>query len=131
MRRLVLALMIALLPLRGWVGDAMAMEMAAATLGQPAAVMGSGVGYAHGLEPTANVDADNAMHADCPGHAASHDGDPQATSDCGTCAACHAVALASSFPQLEPSTLASARPPSATPRFASAERTLGIKPPIS
>jgi len=131
MRRLVLALMIALLPLRGWVGDAMEMEMASVTMHLPVSVMESGASSDHGSQPAADSDTDNALHADCPGHAASPDGDAQTVPDCGTCAACHAVALASSFPHVEPATLPAVQPPSVDPHYASAERALGIKPPIS
>lgn len=134
MRRLVIVLMIALLPLRGLVGDAMAMEMAAATLEQPAQAIEAGAVYTHGSKATADFDTENAAHADCPGHADSPTETAQASSDCGTCAACqicHAVALAPSFPHLAPAPLSAERPPTAGPDFASADRAQGIKPPIS
>jgi len=125
MRVLFLALMIALLPLRGWVGDAMAMDMAAAA-----------------LEPAG-------MASDCPGHAA-----PQATpadrpagmeqgtdpaeshagtdcSHCGACQICHSVALTPMALPLAAAALPAVVPTSSTRQPASAERTPGFKPPIS
>lgn len=134
MRRLAIALMIALLPLRGWVGDAMAMEMAAATLEQPAQATGLGAVHTHDSRTAADFDAQTAMHADCPGHADSHAETAQTSSNCGSCAACqicHAVALAPSLPHLAPGPMSAERPPTAGPDFASADRAQGIKPPIS
>ena len=134
MRRLAIALMIALLPLRGWVGDAMAMEMAAATLEQPAQAIESGAVHTHDSRFAADLDTQAAMHADCPGHADSHAETAQTSSNCGSCAACqicHAVALAPSFPHLAPAPLSAERPRTAGPDFASADRAQGIKPPIS
>ena len=74
MRALVIALMIALLPLRGWVGDAMAQQLAVAS------VQGS--------------HAAPAQHADCALHgepavvdASDHGG------NCGDCQVCHTMAM--------------------------------------
>ncbi len=117
MRFLVLALMIALLPLRGWVGEVMATEMAFEV-------------------PKALLEAKNtktaAMH-DCEGHAKADEA-TQTDSHCDVCPACqacHTVALS----HLE-THAASLAPPAALPhspaaQFASAVAALGQKPPIS
>lgn len=114
--------MIVLLPLRGWVGDAMAMEM---EMMAPATAQ---------AEPASDMHTDMAMMDDCPGHAAAHDGAQAKTVDCNTCTVCqicHAVALTPSVPYLAPAPLPASRPPAVAPHFASAERAPGFKPPIS
>jgi hypothetical protein len=118
MRVLFLALMIALLPLRGWVGDAMAMDMAAAA-----------------LEPAG-------MASDCPGHADRQAGTERGTdhaeshagtdcSHCTACQICHSVALTPMALPLAAAALPAVAPTSSTRQPASAERTPGFKPPIS
>jgi hypothetical protein len=54
MRHLVLALMIALLPLRGWVGDAMATQMASSSI-----AIESRAARAHEMAATASFDHQN------------------------------------------------------------------------
>ncbi len=155
MRHLLLALMIVLLPLRGWVGDAMATQMAAGVAGpatqhfpdggQPASDAEVMVDHDHvsATEPHASHSltahtAVQAMH-DCDGHASQ---DVQGTVDsasthddpcnnCEACQACHTVAL-SSVPELqdvffETPVLADRLLTS----YTSASLTLGQKPPIS
>lgn len=133
MRVLLLALMIALLPLRGWVGDVMAMELA------------------HQPQPAAHHSADHGARAPChegqaalahphgpaplvaAAQGASHD-HGQATGEHGHCTACeicHSVALTAMLPQLPAAVLPAAIPASGQPLYASAERALGDKPPIS
>jgi len=134
MRHFVLALMIALLPLRGWVGDAMAMEIAAGTLTESVSALESDEHHARPARVDAALDAANAIHADCPGHAPAPDGTPYASSDCKTCAdcqICHSVALTPSLPQLASAAVSAVQPLAAAPLFASAERAPGFKPPIS
>jgi hypothetical protein len=120
MHRWFLLVLIALLPLRGWVADGMAVQM----LGQRTAAVAAAQHHAAG--------ADCAQHAGMEaagGHqqAAAHD-------DCPTCASCQAcsavvVLLGSSIA----ATLAfGTQPPLLEPRrFASAERAPAFKPPIS
>ena len=128
MRLLFVALMIVLLPLRGWVGDAMAMTPEAHAM--PASHPGH--------MPAAHADL-----ADCHGQAdmahAEH-GNPEAhdahaaTSDCGSCSACqicHSVALAPMLPVFAADVQPASAPQSATRELASAERAPGYKPPIS
>jgi len=134
MRHFVLALMIALLPLRGWVGDAMAMEIAAETLEESVLAIESVASNAHSARADAISDAKNTMHPECPDHVASPDDTPHAASDCNTCAdcqICHSVALTPTLPQLAPAAVPAAQPQTAARLFASAERAPGFKPPIS
>jgi cytochrome c553 len=117
MRAFVIALMIALLPLRGWVGDAMAAQMAL-PLVQAAAHAG-------------------ASHVDCPLHGASAQMD-QAQDDgtdqdgaCTVCQACHTLALEASAPSSAIQDPARIVASIAAPDFASADRALSVKPPIA
>lgn len=126
MRHLFVAFMIALLPLRGWVGDAMAAQMTNAALAQ------TGVASHHAMH---DAPVDMALHADCAGHHDSHTDDHQASSqgDCGTCTACqicHSVALTLPVPQHAPGHPSSVQPQTAHPQFTSVERAPGVKPPI-
>lgn len=126
MRHLVLALMIVLLPLRGWVGDVMATEMASSV--------------AVHLQTAPQALDDHAQQSqvaqavpDCAGHATAQDS-PEGDTHCATCTvcqACHTVALlpepAHSAAVLSPPAL----PYSPAAAFASAHVALGQKPPIS
>jgi len=140
MRVLLLALMIALLPLRGWVGDAMAMEMVAATLQQPEIAINSVAYHQDMARETAQFEAPHEamVHADCPGHAAMTDAPADSqhqadAADCATCAACqicHTVALTPIPLQIASTTLPTVQPQASSHHFASAERAPGFKPPI-
>ncbi|WP_332739501.1 hypothetical protein [Hydrogenophaga sp.] len=119
MRHWFLVLMIALLPLRGWMGDAMAVEM----LTQPThATMASMAMDEHG----ADHDHD---HCACDEHTASAEdvGDHQHNA----CDVCNVPALAMTMPalQIPPMVHSQLAPPAE--RFASSEAQRGIKPPIS
>ena len=131
MRCLLVALMIVLLPVRGWVGNAMALDMAAQQVLMAQAVAPSPLAF----------NAESPMPADCPMHA-------QATADaageasqttgagahcngCNTCQLCLALA---SFTWIDPPTgvfTASAAPLLSGLRFSSAESVSNLKPPIS
>lgn len=143
MRTLFFALMIALLLLRGWVGDAMTNSMALAPL-QPShpaselrqlAVKTAATAAAHTADeaahPTAHPTAPDAA-PDCAGHATAND-DAAAThcQSCDACQACHSVALTP--PAASPSAAFNprAQPPAKAARFASADAVPGQKPPIS
>jgi len=131
MRVLVLALMIALLPLRGWVGEAMAGQMAAQQLiaiksgAQTPDSMGAGAGFS----------SQTAMQAmpDCPGPMA--EADPATNADaCACCNHCQvwSTAALQAEPGLPPGPAAPhARPATRAERFASAPAIQAIKPPIS
>lgn len=121
MRYVVFAILIALLPLRSWAGDAMAIQMAAQTIPATAA-------------------SPNSEHADCMEHAAmaddgaTHDKAPTADGHCNTCAACQACsAVALVFPDtaVALAALHHSVPQWTAVRFTSADRALGQKPPIS
>ena len=116
MRRWLLLLIVLLLPLRGWMGEAMAAEMRAQHHAQPpAAVSQSAAG-------------------DCAGH---HDqaADPQAadTHDaaCAACQACSTLALAFGQPAVPAAPYGAAPLVPMAVAFASAEPGSTDKPPIS
>ena len=134
--------MIVLLPLRGWTSDAMATEMAAPTLVHQLVLGHSGgagvqanaaasLTHVHGTSVPAGAPM---ATADCIGHAGSSNSastDASHCASCVVCQACYSVALvlprfdigiAFTSPVLLLSDAAS---------FTSAERALGLKPPIS
>lgn len=137
MRTLLLALMIALLPIRGWLGDAMAIEMAQHTLPAAAVVaeeaaqahcheaMEAGHGDHAGMDTTAHHDhEDSSTNSD-------HGTDHQGCGACTACQVCHTVALGG-IPLIDIVHGAPQAPPAAhADRFASAEPVPGLKPPIS
>lgn len=143
MRTLLLALMIALLPIRGWLGDAMAVEMAKHSLPEAVSVAGAATeAHCHeameagdhsgmAMQMSAGTDMpDPLAHA-------THDTHDDAGADhqgCGTCTACqvcHTVALGG-MPRVDTVHGAPQAPPAAhASRFASAEPAQGLKPPIS
>lgn len=143
MRYFLIALMIVLLPLRGWTSDAMATEMAAPTLVHQLVVGHSGGGglqanaaasptHVHGTSVPAG--APPMATADCIGHAGSPDPastDASHCASCVVCQACYSVALV--LPRFD-SGIAFTSPVlllSDAASFTSAERALGLKPPIS
>lgn len=123
MRHLLLALLIAMLPIRSWMGDAMAVAMLAApahTMGQTA----SGTGHAMGNDHA--MDSEHTMTGD---HADMQDSGSEHTHK--SCEVCNGPAMALSIPAVP--TLAPEHRMLVTPaeRFASSEPHRGIKPPIS
>ncbi|MDW5443498.1 hypothetical protein [Polaromonas sp. SM01] len=139
MRHLLLVLMIVLLPLRGWVGDVMATEMAAPRLVQVQAAMetvadhadtaGASTHFYHASAPLAAAQAT----PDCAGHDAG-DSAPSSDAHCASCAlcqACHIVALSPPAAQALPVLSPFMPPHSPVASFASADTALGQKPPIS
>ncbi len=123
MRAVFLALLIALLPLRGWVGDVMAMERVA-----PAAPAAHHMHHdgASDCEHTP-TDMGHAMadaHADEPQTAA------QDCSGCTACQICHSAALAPVLLHVPVPRLALLAPQARLPQDMSAERAPGFKPPI-
>ena len=137
MRTLLLALMIALLPIRGWLGDAMAVEMVrhslpAASLvaeeASPASVAADA--HCHETMEAADSGMDAMAHHD-DGSSTNHGTDHQGCGTCTVCQVCHTVALGGT-PLIDIVHGAPQAPPAArTARFASAEPVLGLKPPIS
>ena len=137
MRLLLVALMIALLPLRGWMGNAMAVDMALqqVVMTQSAA---SGKTLVSGRDAALATPA--AMPEDCPMSAQQQGGgsvkdgqadETAASCNCNSCELC--LALASlTFPLMATASFTShAEPPSHGTCFSSAERVFSLKPPIS
>lgn len=139
MRTLLFLLMIAMLPLRGWVGDAMATEMAMMKVQHQQAhhaehAHQSGEAGTNGEETMqAMASGASSMH-DCEGHA-STTAEPSVNRDhCETCAACqvcHTVALSATAPAPGLNFFPVSVPSADTTQFASAEAALRQKPPIS
>jgi hypothetical protein len=154
MRTLLLALMIALLPIRGWLGDAMAVEMvrhslpAASLVAEASPAKAAADAHCHEAMEAADGGMDTMAH-----HAGAHDDGSNSNSNsnsnssssnnndhgtdhqgCGTCTVCqvcHTVALGGT-PLIDTVHSAPQAPPAAhAARFASAEPAPGLKPPIS
>lgn len=133
--------MIILLPLRGWMGDAMAMEMA---LGSAASITTKTIAnYPYSTADTGTFHINNSgISAPCPGHMdltlapVTHDEQPQdaSTDDhcatCGVCQICHTVAVTVSPPFLQSKLSPHILRPVSGMQFASAPSAPGIKPPI-
>ena len=142
MRHLLLALLIALLPLRGWVGDAMATQMAAGQLQHPSAQAEVQAAHSHeeemarahtGHHGEAAVQASQTLH-DCAEQTADNSSTHSSDGHCETCAACqacHTVALSPAAPGPVAVFSAPTLPRPAADQFASADAALGQKPPIS
>jgi hypothetical protein len=145
-RRPFFFLLIALLLLRGWIGEAMATDMAATWL-QPAQSATKTIAAhaheywaeAHFYHQTANSGAAHATHGagamagDCADQPL--DGAAQAAGGhCGVhaaCQACYTLAPTAAAVQLAPVFSALTRPGDAASRFASADAATSQKPPIS
>ena len=140
MRRSLFILLITLLLLRGWVGDAMATDMAAGMLKGPlqhpqaATEMVAARAHDTGAEAHFHADSVAAKTApDCAGHAsgdASHAADTHCES-CSACQACHTVALSVGTHSATPDVHARLLPLHGAALFASADAALRQKPPIS
>jgi hypothetical protein len=139
MHRWLLLLMIALLPLRGWVGDAMAGEMIAQQMGGAQQATSHARAMHVAAQPPHERDHQG---RDCMEHAQTPSGDSGATkgerqgevSPCSTCASCQACSSPALTLGVETGStrgFAPPRPPSAAARFASADPAPGLKPPIS
>jgi hypothetical protein len=137
MRYLVVALMIVLLPLRGWAADTMATKMASSVVAIESESAGANIAKV-AAESDHKNQASETPHAapDCHEQMAGHpDAENAANSDhCGTCQACqacHSVALSASLSDV--TTAFTSHHLSVTRAFAftSAAPALGQKPPIS
>jgi hypothetical protein len=116
MRVFVLALAILLLPLRGWLGDAMALQM---------------VPQHQAPTTTETVHQGHAGHADAEGHEALAAAPPDCQTTCTHCQLCHSVAM-TVWPAVPLLGEAPRHAPAFEPvAFASAEPARGFKPPIS
>lgn len=139
MRHLILALMIALLPLRGWVGDVMATDMASAKAAhlqgatEIVAVHAHGEGDSDHFYPSSTEQAALQPAPDCVGHGAG-ESSPMADGHCESCPACQAcntVALSPLSANTAAIYIPPALPHSPAAQFDSAVSALGQKPPIS
>jgi hypothetical protein len=136
MRHLLFAVLIALLLLRGWVGDAMATQMAAGQLQHQATQVAAEAGHLHEdveMAHTGHGTEAPALH-DCAEQPADSGNSQSADGHCETCAACqacHTVALSPAAPGAMPHFSALALPRPAADSFASADASLRQKPPIS
>jgi len=143
MRRWLLIFMILLLPLRGWVGAAMAAQM----VQQPTAASASATdGHAHG-HAREGADAPVHDHGQAPGaahecdHGPAHEsaagGAAQPTTDhgdcptCASCQICSTVALSAGVWPHGPARFSHPRPQAVQPSYSSVEPTLAFKPPRS
>ena len=118
-RYLLIALMIVLLPLRGWAGDIMAVDMAATTVMQ-AKMVGA-------TDETRKA----AMPADCimQPQAPSADGAAHCCS-CETCELCLAVASLTTAPWVSSPLTRHSSPLALSASFTSAASAANLKPPI-
>lgn len=140
MRRWLLLVMIMLLPVRGWVGDAMAGQMLQQRTHAVMAAEAQGAHHgphraAHDCDEhrgavvaaTTEVAADVAIAA-----SAAAEAPPAAGGDCPTCASCQvcsSVGLSPSVPLLPGASLSQALPHTDAPSLASAEQAIAFKPP--
>ena len=113
MRSVVLVFMIALLPLRMWAADGMAIRMA------------------HGEPPAVAAAAAQPMPADCPMAAGDAGGDAQGAGS--HCASCHLCASVAGLPPVAPGLLGVLGGPPLSPldECASASIAPDLRPPIS
>lgn len=123
MRRWLLLLMILLLPLRGWVGDALAGEM----LRQHVAAEAR-------QDPGGHHEVRVAHGHDCDEHgtAAQAQAQPVQLGDCATCASCQVCSAVALWPLAPPAVLASLsqpQPHGGEPACTSAEPAHAFKPP--
>lgn len=130
MRHLVFALLIALLPLRGWVGDAMALAQPIAHASGAVVLMDhhTAVGDApHNAAAAHDTTQEHAVSG-CGNHATA---DADAHSTCSACDVCNGPALVWTPAVAATPTWPHSRVALASARFTSCEPQPGIKPPIS
>jgi hypothetical protein len=126
MRRFIFILMIALLPLRGWMGEAMATEMAAINFIATQAI---------NTPANADLVAENSM-SDCDLHKSktaditSDTANTATKSSCTHCQACHAAGLVSTVHITSFDKVHYAQPLAQASQFASASIAHSQKPPI-
>jgi hypothetical protein len=130
MHRFIFILMIVLLPLRGWMGEAMATEMAAINLATINSVAINSVAtQAINTPATAKLSDENSMH-DCDMHQTKTLDNKSAKSLCNHCQACHATGLISTVQIHSFDKVQYAQPLAQTNQFTSASIAHSQKPPI-
>jgi hypothetical protein len=142
MRRWLLILMVVLLPLRAWVGEAMAAQVAQQQMAGTSATDRHAHGdaheraaaYVHGHEHAPGA-ADECDHGSAPEAAAGDTVQPTTGhGDCPTCASCQicsTVALSAAAWPHSPDRFSHPRPQALQPSYSSVEPTLAFKPPRS
>jgi len=133
MRRWLLVLLVALLPLRGWAAEAMADQMLAQQLGAMESIAAQH--HSTRAEGKNHQDHGEAM-ADCHGQAAAAEPqEPLAGADlcasCLQCQVCSSVALQPATVCLAVFAALPQAPDAGAVRFASAPTALALKPPIA
>ena len=122
--------MICLLPLRGWAGQTMAVDMAVQQLAHVAASAPVALG-SHIAGPMGAMPEDCPMHAEASGTPKNLPASSPACSGCDTCELCLAIA-SFAVPQFEAMPFSPGAAPAAVPHgFFSADRASRLKPPIS
>ena len=140
MRRFLLILLIALLPIRGFAGGVMAVEMSTQALN--AINLIAGHAYPSGDSGLFDGQALDQATPECPGHAqaasgvAAHSHDTQPTTDdhcknCSVCQICNSLAIAGSVAIPAGLLPAQSPKPAIGVSFASAALATSLKPPIS
>jgi hypothetical protein len=120
MRRFIFILMIALLPLRGWMGEAMATEMSAINLIAVQAI---------NTPANADFPVENGV-SDCELHKNNTTASTTTKSSCTHCQACHATGLVSTGQITSFEKVHYAQPLAQASQFASASIAHSQKPPI-
>ena len=137
MRFLLLALMIALLPIRGWMGDAMAIEVA---MQQVSMTQSSTEGATPVSGRQRDLATSAAMPEDCPMSAQHKSGksveddqanETAASCNCNSCELCLALATFTFSTMATVTFTPHAETPSHGTRFSNAECGFSLKPPIS
>ena len=147
MRVLLIALMMVLLLLRGWMGDAMAISMMNLQPGGGAQAHAMSMqNMAHDMAPQSKADlpqdgAQAGVHGDCAGMMMMAVAAPESAGEsagamagcesCAVCQACSAVVMGADAQRSLTLALAQASPVGALPHFASAHAQRWQKPPIS
>jgi hypothetical protein len=132
MRTLLLALLIVLLPVRGWIGDAMALESVHSA--PPQTAHHAEAMHAHAMHEhmhDAGDDFDSFMHAEA-AEANEHAAHSHAAScgDCKVCQLCHGTAASLLPTSLQLPPLPRSAPQSQQPHLSSLALTPAQKPPI-
>lgn len=127
MRTVLLALMIVLLPLRGWMGDAMAISMMGMQLGA------SAQSHAEAAQAGEHADCAGTSMMAAPVQAPSGEAaDPMAACEsCSLCQACNSVVMGVVALNAAALSITQTSPLGILPHFTSAQLQRGQKPPIS
>ena len=143
MRVLLFILMLTLLPLRGWMGDAMATGMALAEL---QAVAGAEKAHQSVTDVSSHAKRANGLHtenksvkaasalSDCTGHAGTDDSaavDPDHCTPCSACGACHTASMSTATLRGLPAVHGSVPAARSQDAFLSADAAPSQKPPIA